>query len=177
MNILMALLLSISSNLDNIIFGIGYGALNISIPIKSASIISGITACVTAVFMMLGTALGELLNVSIANVVGGALLIAIGIYFLISEVVMSKKEESEVKDIISLKSIILIALNLSVNNIPIALAGGISNTSVLYTFLFSYIFGALFIYLGNLVGKKFKGKILSLVASILLIILGIAKIY
>lgn len=175
MNILMALLLSISSNLDNIIFGIGYGASNITIPIKSASIISGITACVTAVFMILGTVLGELLNVAIANVVGGVLLIAIGIYFLVSEVITSKKEECEVKDVISLKSIILIALNLSVNNIPIALAGGISNTSVLYTSLFSYIFGALFIFLGNMVGKKFKGKILPLVASILLVILGIIK--
>lgn len=175
MSILLALLLSISSNLDNIIFGITYGASNVQIPIKGATIISCITTLITGMFMVLGMEVGELLNAQVANVLGGVLLILIGLYYIIEEFVFLKKEDTNIAKIITVKSMFLIAINLSINNIPIAIAGGISNTNIFYTVVFSFIFSTLFMYLGNVVGRKFKSKIVSALASILLIILGIIK--
>lgn len=175
MSILLALLLSISSNLDNIIFGITYGASNVQIPIKCATIISCITTIITGTFMVLGMEVGELLNAQVANVLGGILLVLIGFYYMIDEIVFLKKGNTNVDKIVTVKSMFLIAINLSINNIPIAIAGGISNTNIFYTVIFSFIFSSIFMYLGNVVGRKVKSKIVSVLASILLIILGIIK--
>lgn len=60
MDILLALILSMSSNLDNIILGLTYGASNIQIPFKYSLIISCITTVVTVAFMTFGMTLGRL---------------------------------------------------------------------------------------------------------------------
>ena len=175
LNILLSLLLSVSSNLDNIIFGVSCGTMKIKIPFRSAILISIITTIITAIFMCFGTALGEILKIKTADIIGGILLIIIGLYFLISEVFISKSEETVNDKMIGTKGKLLLALNLSFNNIPIAIAGGISDTSIVYTAIFSFILSTLFIYIGNLVGRKVKSKIISAVAATILIVLGILK--
>lgn len=175
LNILLSLLLSVSSNLDNIIFGVSCGASKIRIPLKSAVLISVITTTITMVFMILGTILGNVLKSNIADIIGGTLLILIGLYFLISEVFINKKEETIDEKMISVKGVLMLSLNLSFNNIPIAIAGGISNTSIIYTAIFSLVLSTLFMYVGNLIGRKVKNKITSAVAAIILIVLGILK--
>lgn len=175
MNILLSLLLSVSSNLDNIIFGVSCGTAKIKIPFKSTIIISTITTVITTIFMILGTALGEILKNNIANIIGGILLIIIGLYFLISEVFINKSQDVIDDKIISTKGTLMLALNLSFNNIPIAIAGGISNTSIIYTAIFSLVLSTAFMYIGNLIGRKVKSKITSAIAAIILIALGILK--
>lgn len=175
MDILLALLLSISSNLDNIMFGITYGVSNLKIPIKSAMIVSSITTTITGIFMLLGLAFGEIFNIQLANVIGGILLILIGICFIAVELLHTKTEKKNKGEFVSLKGIVLIATNLSINNIPIAIAGGMSNTNIFYTILFSFIFSSLFMHFGNVVGRRFKGTMVSIIASLLLIIFGIIK--
>lgn len=175
MDILLALILSMSSNLDNIILGLTYGASNVQIPFKCSLIISCITTVVTVIFMVLGVTLGELLNAKVANVFGGVLLILIGFYFIIFEVLKKRNDSASIEQIITYKSMLLTATNLSVNNIPIAIAGGLSGTNILYTAIFSFIFSTLFMYIGNVAGRKFQSKIISAVAPILLVILGIIK--
>lgn len=175
MDILLALILSMSSNLDNIILGLTYGASNVQIPFKCSLIISCITTVVTVIFMVLGVTLGELLNAKVANVFGGMLLILIGFYFIIFEVLKKKNDSASIEQIITYKSMLLTATNLSVNNIPIAIAGGLSGTNILYTAIFSFVFSTLFMYIGNVAGRKFQSKMISAVAPILLVILGIIK--
>ena len=98
-----------------------------------------------------------------------------GLYFLISEVFINKSQDVIDDKIISTKGTLMLALNLSFNNIPIAIAGGISNTSIIYTAIFSLILSTAFMYIGNLIGRKVKSKITSAIAAIILIVLGILK--
>lgn len=76
---------------------------------------------------------------------------------------------------ITYKSMLVTAINLSFNNIPIAIAGGLSGTNIIYTVIFSFIFSTLFMYIGNAAGRKFQNKIVSVIASTLLVIFGIIK--
>lgn len=174
-NILLALLLSISGNLDNIVFGVNYGVSKVKITMKVSMIISIFTTVITAIFMVFGMFLGAIMPIKIADRIGGILLIAIGVYFMISGFISSPEKQVKSDEKIYTKKAILLACGLCVNNIPIAVVAGISNASIIWTSIFSLVFGSLFIFIGNIIGRKLNSIYLSAITSFLLIILGILK--
>lgn len=175
MNILIALLLSISMNLDNVIFGISYGKMKLKLPLINIVIIAIVTTLVTVTFMCIGDALTSIISIDVANIVGGIIPIVLGIYTFVRGLLENNIEKRETK--VSISRTIILAIGLSINNIPLAISGGISNADVILVSLFSFMMSIIFIALGNNIGMKIRGKIVSMFASLLFIIIGILEIF
>ncbi|MGC9158010.1 MAG: sporulation membrane protein YtaF [Terracidiphilus sp.] len=75
---LPAILLALSSNLDNVAAGVSYGIGKVYIPLTSNLIIALITSAGTMISMLAGQSIGVLLGPGWAGFVGGAILIALG---------------------------------------------------------------------------------------------------
>ena len=166
LEIISALTLAISSNLDNILIGMNYGASKIKIPIKYIIIIG----IVISILTYLALIIGEMVQMTIkySSAISASTLIFIGVLRMIK----NKSCESKVEKI-SYKSSILLALSLSFNNFVIAIASSIGKISVTYAVIFSFIFSTIFLEMGNILGRKINSKIIGVISAILLIVLGI----
>lgn len=75
---LPAILLSLSSNLDNAGVGIAYGIRRMHVPFSSNLLIALITSAGTLAAMLAGKSISRFMGPGLANFVGGALLIGLG---------------------------------------------------------------------------------------------------
>lgn len=171
----MALLFGISCNLDNVILGMSYGFSNTKISLKNSIFISLICTAITTYCLAIGEAISDFIPFELANIFGAITLIALGIIFIIKEIINKEKNNRLIK-CIDLKNILYISLGLSLNNMPIAIASSIGGINILLTAVFSLILSTLFIYIGNIIGKKAEGKYISYLASIILILLGVCSL-
>ena len=169
LEIISALTLAISSNLDNILIGMNYGASKIKIPIKYIIIIG----IVISILTYLALIIGEMVQMTIkySSAISASTLIFIGVLSML-RMLKNKSCESKVEKI-SYKSSILLALSLSFNNFVIAIASSIGKISVTYAVIFSFIFSTIFLEMGNILGRKINSKIIGVISAILLIVLGI----
>lgn len=96
--LISAFLLSFSSCLDNIVVGIAYGMKKTKIGFISNLLIAVITSCGTLVSMLFGRFIASIISVSIAQALGSAMIILIGIYFVLEYFIKKKRgsvEESQ----------------------------------------------------------------------------------
>ena len=77
------LLLALSSNGDNIAVGIAYGVGRIQVPFASNLLIAVVTGFSTFLSIWAGKEIGSTLNLRLAGDVGGALIVAIGIWVIV----------------------------------------------------------------------------------------------
>lgn len=77
------LLLALSSNGDNIAVGIAYGVGRIEVPFSSNVLIALVTGFSTFLSIWAGRGIGSVLNLRFAGDVGGALIIAIGVWVIL----------------------------------------------------------------------------------------------
>lgn len=82
---LPALLLALSSNLDNVGVGVAYGIRRVGVPFASNLVIALITGIGTLAAMLAGQTIGGFLEPRIAHFLGGALLIGLGIWVAFQE--------------------------------------------------------------------------------------------
>ena len=78
-------LLALASNLDNVGVGIAYGIRKTRMPFVSNLLIAAITAAGTLVAMLFGSTVGRLLNQSVAGLLAGSVLIAMGCWVIVKE--------------------------------------------------------------------------------------------
>lgn len=82
---LPALLLALSSNLDNVGVGVAYGIRRVCVPFASNLVIALITGISSLAAMLAGKTIGSYLEPRVAHFLGGALLIGLGIWVAFQE--------------------------------------------------------------------------------------------
>jgi putative sporulation protein YtaF len=96
------LLLSLSSNLDNIGVGVSYGVRKINIPFTSNLLIASITSSGTFLSILLGQSIYLFISPEMAGLLGGSIIIAAGIWVIFQEKVLHRgKEPQEEKQLVA----------------------------------------------------------------------------
>ena len=96
------LLLSLSSNLDNIGVGVSYGVRKVNIPFTSNLLIAIITSSGTFLSILLGQSIYRFISPEMAGLLGGSIIIAAGIWVIFQEKVMCRgKEPHEEKPLVA----------------------------------------------------------------------------
>ena len=192
--LLSGALFSISANIDNIPIGLSYGVKKIHISILKNIIICVFTSCATFLSMIIGQNIANLFDIKITNMIGSILLILLGIYPIFKKLYkICKKNERCIKEIkqkrkprqnnnyITLKELIAIILTLSLNNIAAGIAASITGVNVISTTICTFIFGSIFLFIGNNLGKKINNKLVEkyseIISSIILILIGIMELF
>ncbi len=183
-NILPAILFSLSANIDNIPLSMSYGMRKIHITFIQKLIIAIFTSIITIISMKCGTYLIYFLTSKIANFLGASILIAIGLIDTIKYFFL-KKDNGQVIDNtlgkLNTKNLIKIIFTLSINNIGTGIAASITGINIIFTFTFTSIFSFLFIHIGNTIGKSIINSILlkysDIIASLLILFLGIFQMF
>lgn len=193
LELISAIIFSISANLDNIIIGISYGTKKFHISNERNILIALITTFVTFIAMYFGKYITLIMPASLANILGSSVLILIGLYTLFQSVlsyyITNKKKRTLnitnsppiVSKRISYKELFLIALTLSGNNLATGIAASIINLNIFITVISTFIFGYLFMYIGNKIGNGFISNIATkyatIISGILLVLLGIIELF
>ncbi|WP_235860457.1 manganese efflux pump [Photobacterium phosphoreum] len=87
MSFLLALIFSLSSNLDNFVIGLTYGVKNERIPLKANAIIAFITAFITYISMLGGKLITQLIPNHVSNELGSVIFILMGCWFIGSDLI------------------------------------------------------------------------------------------
>lgn len=200
--ILSALLFSLSSNLDNVVIGIAYGVKNIKIRILPNFIIAAVTSIGTLLSMSVGKYISRFLPDYIANFLGAAVIILLGIYFLIQSIIKlaknTKSKELSLKNItdmveyaessdldksgdINIKEALFVAFGLTFNNLGTGVAASITGVNIPLTVILTFLLSIFTIILGDILGNHVFGNLLGkyapLISGILLIVLGIIEAF
>ena len=91
MSFLLALLFTLSSNLDNFVMGLTYGVKNEDIPLSSNIIISFITTFATYLSMLFGQLITHLVPHKFSNELGSVIFILMGAWFIGSDLFKNNK--------------------------------------------------------------------------------------
>ncbi len=84
------LLLSLSSNLDNIGVGVSYGIRKINIPFTSNLVIAVVTSIGTLLSVLLGQSIYLFISADMTALLGGGIIIAAGLWVIFQEKVMHR---------------------------------------------------------------------------------------
>ncbi|MCM1535863.1 MAG: manganese efflux pump [Clostridium sp.] len=204
MQIFSSLLFGVSASLDALILGISYGIRKVHIKLWQNLFISLITLSGTCLAIGFGRWQGVLLQnllsgpggIPLERCIGSMVLILFGLYYLFKFMLslqkkypkMSTSKESAVDEIsdsqegvyphyLSLKASLLMGLALSVNNMGIGLGASIAGLSLLPAAVSTFLFSAVFLGLGNCLGKSrlsdFLGQAATPISGLLLLGLGL----
>lgn len=190
MNVLSSLLFATSANADNFVVGLSYGINNIKIGLISNLLISLITMTGTIISMALSRIILEFMPIFLANIIGGAMLILIGIWTITKPLLNNiqsnsilenpEKADKDESSHIDSKEATTLALALSINNVGLGIGASITGLNIILTATFTFIFSMAMIVIGYFFGSyylsKFFNKRATIVSGLLIIILGILEI-
>ncbi len=193
MHILSILLFAISSNLDNLTVGIGYGMEKIEVNPLSNLIISLISAIGTFISMYLGTIVLKFLNKEITNLIGSGILIAIGLFFCYQffkskdvknddDLIKNpKKADKDNSKHIEPREAVSLGFALTINNFGVGFGASIAGLSFILTSIVTFFISIIFLeggyLLGNDVFAKIFGKYSDLISGLIIIFIGIYEIF
>lgn len=123
MHLVSAILLGISTNLDNLFLGLSLGLQKKKLSLVSNCIISLFSAIVTGLFCA-GSALLSGLG-RLPNLVGGVLIIIMGLWSLLP----GKQDYGESCTRFTMRETVILGTSLAVNCIPVAFAAGLTGVS------------------------------------------------
>lgn len=184
-----SILFSFSANLDNIPIGLTYGLKKIHISLFKNIFICIITSIVTFLCMFIGQNISKLFNIKIMNIIGAIFLIFLGIYQIIKKIFLKgKNHKLEKKDRrtlidsnITIKEMITLIITLLLNNIATGFAASITGVELIPTTVSTFIFGTIFLFIGNNLGKRINNDLIinysEIISSITLILLGIIEFF
>lgn len=187
-NLITAILFSFSANIDNIAIGISYGIKKIHISIYKNIIIALFTSFFTFLSMYLGSYIAILLSEKVANILGPFVLLIIGFYSIISELVKKKNNNDELLvfenrqiNVLSFKELATLIFMLSINNIAVGIAASVSGIHILVATISTFLFSLFLLYIGNIIGlkalnNKFIEKYSCFISSLILIIIAIIQL-
>lgn len=182
-------LFSISANIDNIPIGLSYGVKKTHISVFKNILICMITSIVTFLSMLIGQNISKFFDIKIANILGSFLLILLGVYPIAKSIFLKEKNDrlnKNDKNIlthnnISVKELLLIIVTLSLNNIAAGIAASITGVNIICTTICTFVFGTVFLYIGNNLGKRINNKPVEkyseLISSFILILIGIMELF
>lgn len=187
--LISAIFFSISANIDNVVIGISYGIKKIHISLFKIFLICCITSVITFFSMYVGQNISIFFDVKLANIIGASSLIIIGIIPLVKKLFLRKHFRKDSRNYscyienrnINVKEIFTTIINLSINNIAAGIAASITGINILCTTIGTLIFGSIFLYIGNNLGKRINNKLIEkyseYIASLILIFIGILELF
>ena len=188
--IFSSIVLSISTNLDNLTIGIVYSFKNSQINFAANLAIALLSGISTFASMSLGDWIHQLLMPNLANGIGSIVLILIGCGNL-AQILQRKfalAQQTSSSDIsnsnistsnraINFKEAIYLGLALTITNLGTGIGAGIAQLDIILTSSLSFVSSLITIALGTLIGKAiasiFSSNKLEFVAGLLLITLGV----
>ena len=193
------LLFSIAISFDSLVSFFGYGIEKIKVGFLQIIFIMFINTIFLAVGLFCGHYLSLLINDSIIKYISFSLLLMVGLFKLASDLLklwLSKHKGINNKTflkicidpinadinkdkILSFKESLFIGIALSIDSLGVGLGLGVNKTNQYLIFIFSFIIGLVFSFIGYLIGKKVSSKTtlnLSWLSGVLLILLAILKI-
>lgn len=181
---IIANLIGIGANLDNISLGMAYGIAKTKIPHWVNTIINFFGFFTALLGAYLGEILSRYISQNIAELVSCMILSGIGLFILYTTYVhprISKETSQHTLQKPGFKQAILLGIGLSFSNVASSFSATISNSASLWTTVFSIsAWGYIMVFLGNIIGigivSRFLGKYSSLVSGLLLISVGVIQI-
>lgn len=186
------ILFGLSASLDALLLGICYGIRGITMRLWENLLISFITLVGTCLSIGFGILLMPLLPAATATLLGSAVLIILGVYYLTKPLLaklyfrlFSKRTKEaacrdDLTDRTSVKEALLIGVTLSVNNMSIGFGSGIAGLHPVPTAIITLLFSIVFLYLGNRLGRSqiltFANRLADPVSGGLLIMLGLLQL-
>ncbi|PSU73022.1 hypothetical protein C9J22_03530 [Photobacterium phosphoreum] len=181
MSFLLALIFSLSSNLDNFVIGLTYGVKNERIPLKANAIIAFITAFITYISMLGGKLITQLIPNHVSNELGSVIFILMGCWFIGSDLIKKQQQQQQKKHtVLNFKGAVMLGLLLSINNIGVGILGSITKLNITLVVTLTFVTGMFLTYAGNHIGHSVIGNIVGkyndLISGSLLILLGILSL-
>jgi putative Mn2+ efflux pump MntP len=156
------LLFGLAANADNLTVGTAYGMKNRLIGIGQNLLIAGVTTAVTLIAMMFGRQVRMLLPAGLPDLLGGGLLIGFAAWNFYAErgsgggnhrMPMSRFIG---RSDVGLQECMFLAAALSINNVGLAIAGGIGGVGYIPTALSIFGFSVTMLALGQIAGRGFS---------------------
>ncbi|MCZ2257858.1 manganese efflux pump MntP [Sporosarcina sp. G11-34] len=187
---LTILLIGVAANIDNLGISVSFGLKSNRIPLLSNLLISFISMLCAFFSITAGSYLSDYFSQSIANFIGGSLIIGLGVWCIATSPVFTKgdlpQKQTSCRPIspgiekiksITWKESIFLGFILALNCLTIGFGAGVTGVPPLFTSLSIGIFSVISISLGIIVGNKIGhtvlGRYLNTIAGLLLIIIGI----
>lgn len=194
MQIVPSLLFGASASLDALLVGITFGMRKANIRIWQNLFISTITLMGTCLSVGLGAQLTLLLSVRFWELAGSLILICFGLYYFLKfmrEALQKYHQRPEcdtkgnhssaeqASSSMTFSETCALGCALSVNNMGIGLSASIAGLSLLPAATVTFVFSAVFLSLGNRLGRKhllpLTEHTMNLVSAFLLIVLGLLE--
>ena len=172
MHLISSLLFAISAHIDSFIVGMSYGIKKSNIDLLKSTVISLVTLTGTVIAILMGTQISQFLPASSTQAIGCALLIGLGLYYIIKSFfsyIREKIKKAEVKSnecgsgtqnnvpakasLLTMKEGLFLGLALSINNFGMGIGASITGLKLLPTAVMSLVVSVIFLYAGNLIGK------------------------
>ena len=172
MHLISSLLFAISANIDSFIVGMSYGIKKSNIDLLKSTVISLVTLTGTVIAILMGTQISQFLPASSTQAIGCALLIGLGLYYIIKSFfsyIREKIKKAEVQSnecgsgtqnnvpatasLRTMKEGLFLGLALSINNFGMGIGASITGLKLLPTAVMSLVVSVIFLYAGNLIGK------------------------
>lgn len=200
MHLISSLLFALSANIDSFIVGMSYGIKKSNIDLLKSTIISLVTLMGTVVAILMGTEISKFLPPSSTQAVGCALLIGLGLYYVVKSLfsyVKNKFKRIGVKSnevnpitdprpskettLLTLREGLFLGLALSINNFGMGIGASISGLRLVPTAILSLIVSVVFLYAGNLIGKTkvphISDQTADLLSGLILVALGAYELF
>ena len=191
--LLNSFILAISSSIDSLGIGITYGIKNMKISFFSKFILFIISISITYLALFLGNLLSDMLSDFFTTIIGSGILIFMGSY-IIYEALKIKRNNFNIfnnpissdfnhSKTIEPKEALFLAIALSLDSFGIGIGGSIGSINLIFFQIFVSIFQLFFLCSGIWLGKNINNlyrlpeNIWSIISGILLIIIGIFKIF
>lgn len=177
-SIFASILLSLSTNIDNLAVGAAYGVKKVNIgwwANLSIALLSGLS---TLAAMLVGDRLNYFLATNLSTTLGSGILIIIGFFNLMNLLVNKTKTMDLAANYqsISLKEAWLLGLILTITNWGTGIGAGMAQFNLLLTSCCSLLSSLLMIKLGSSLGNfvtiYFSSNKLELLSGVILIVLG-----
>ena len=191
--LLNSFILAISSSIDSLGIGITYGIKNMKISFFSKFILFIISISITYLALFLGNLLSDMLSDFFTTIIGSGILIFMGPY-IIYEALKIKRNNFNIfnnpissdfnhSKTIEPKEALFLAIALSLDSFGIGIGGSIGSINLIFFPIFVSIFQLFILCSGIWLGKNINNlyrlpeNIWSIISGILLIIIGIFKIF
>lgn len=174
MNILMALLIGLAVNLDNLLIGINLGIRRQRLTLWQNLVIGGATGlCAFGSTFAARLISGNFLVYT--NLIGAAIMIFFGV-FCLYQGVTAEDDTPDINTAPRLIDILILGFVLAVNCIPPSFSAGVMQLSPWWIGFFSMLFSCLSIHISVLLGQKFLRcrffSVLTPLSAVLLILIG-----
>ncbi len=179
--IIASIILSLSTNIDNLAVGTAYGIKKLNVGLVGNLIIAFLSGISTFASMSLGDVINHFFAPNLAHKLGSGILILIGLV-TIGKIVKQQLNQETLSDDVANKNMTwqeatILGLALTITNLGTGIGAGIAQLNLVLTSCLSFVSSLLMIGGGAFLGKAFatyySGHRLELISGILLVFLGI----